>query len=234
MKKLLFITGLLIMLAACRGGEKEQPEGEHQKTQLEINKENADREEGDHVESAAEIPPLTPEEKQQYLDTAKAIAKEAFGIFSGHLNRLFAEKHPVEALEYCKQNAMRITDSLSKVHGVTIKRTSYRLRNPDNAPTDQEEKIMEIYRHRIHRNLKPEPYVHYDNYGYPHVYIPIMVQEKCLMCHGDPNKDIPDEINNKLAELYPGDKAIFFKPGDLRGIWSIKFPKKHGSDQSGN
>jgi len=224
MKNYLWIIGLLMGLAACQHNSSE--EESRPKTQAEINRENAERDEGDHVENAAEIPPMSDAEKQQYIDSAKVIAKTAFDIFSGHLNRLFAEKHPVEALEYCKQNAMRITDSLSKAYGVEIKRTSYRLRNPENKPTAQEEKVMEIYRHRLHRNLTPMPYIHYDDHGYPHVYLPIMVQEKCLMCHGDPNKEIPDEINNKLAELYPGDKAIFFKKGDLRGIWSIKFPKK--------
>ena len=220
---------VLAVVFACKPESKEKT---HIPTQAEINRQNAERDKGDHVTDASLIPPMTPEEKQQYIDSAKTIASEAFDIFSAHLNRLFNEHHPAEALQYCKDNALRITDSLAQAYGVEIKRTSYRLRNPENKPTGQEEKVMEVYRNRIHRNLKPMPYVHYDDHGYPHVYLPIMVQEKCLMCHGDPNKDIPDEINNKLAELYPGDKAIFFKAGDLRGIWSIKFPKRQAETEN--
>ncbi len=224
MKKAIYILlFVLFIFTSCNQRSEKTPE---EKNALEINKENTDAEKGDHVTDTKMIPPFTEEEKKHYINEAKSIAKTAFNIFSSHLKRLFEEKKPQEALAYCKENALRITDSLAQVHGVEIKRTSYRLRNDKNKPNDQEEKIMEIFKERIHKNLKPTPYVHYDEYGNPHVYLPIIVQEKCLMCHGDPNTDIPDEINNKLAELYPGDKAIFFKKGDLRGIWSIKFPKK--------
>ncbi len=222
-KTILILLVLSSIFYACTESASRKPE----KSQLEINKENAEKDKGDHVTDARLIPPLTSGQKKQYIDSAKFVAKTAFNIFSSHLKRLFEEKHPVEALSFCKENALRITDSLSKAHGVSIKRTSFRLRNPDNKPTEQEEKVMEIFKERIHKNLKPEPYVHYDEYGNPHVYLPIIVQEKCLMCHGDPNKEIPEEIVQKLAELYPSDKAIFFKKGDLRGIWSIKFPKKN-------
>jgi len=196
-------------------------------TQAEINRQNDERLEGDHVQDVSELPVLTPQQKQQYINRSKEIAQTAFKIFSGHLKRLFQQKKPEEALEYCHANALKITDSLAKAYGVVIKRTSYRLRNPKNKPTAQEEKVMEIYRKQILKNLKPKPYMHYDEHGYPHVYIPIMVQQKCLMCHGDPNKEIPEVINQKLSELYPSDKAIFFKEGDLRGIWSIRFPKNN-------
>jgi hypothetical protein len=229
MKKILYI--LLVIAAgtvwtSCTNGKEQKNESSVTGNTMEINKENAARDKGDHVTESDEIPPLTEEQKQAYMKEAKQIAKTAYDIFSGHLKRLFAEKKPGEALEYCKNNALKITDSLSRAHHVKIKRTSYRLRNPENKPSDQEEKIMEIFKQRIHKNVKSSPYLHYDTEGNVHVYIPIIVQEKCLMCHGDPNKDIPQEINEKLAELYPNDKAIFFKKGDLRGIWSIQFPKK--------
>ena len=219
------LTGMfLVLFVSCSHGDKKK-EKQPAKSQLEINRENDKRLEGDHVVDPAELPVLTPAQKQEYINRSKKAAKDAFDIFSGHLTRLFNEKKPGEALEYCHANALKITDSLSKVHGMTIKRTSYRLRNKKNKPTPQEERVMEIFRKQILHNMKPQPYFHYDNEGYPHAYIPIIVQKKFLMCHGDPNKDIPEAINEKLAELYPSDKAIFFKEGDLRGIWSMKFPR---------
>jgi len=222
--QLLMIFGLIFLAISCNRAHKKKVMP-HPKDQHALNMANDSRLEGDHVLNAEELPVLTPDQKEQYIDKSKRIAKSAFDIFSAHLTRLFNEKKPGEALEYCHDHALRITDSLSKVYGVKIKRTSYRLRNPKNKPNVQEEKVMEIYRKRILSNLKPMPYMHYDEEGYPHVYLPIMVQEKCLMCHGDPNKDIPQAIMSKLSELYPSDKAIFFKKGDLRGIWSIRFPR---------
>jgi len=226
-KILSLITALTLFIASCdHQSEKKEP-GKPAENQAEINRKNDERLEGDHVQNVSELPVLTPEQKQQYINRSKEIAQTAFKIFSGHLERLFKQKKPEEALEYCHANALKITDSLAKAKGVNIKRTSYRLRNPENKPTAQEEKVMEIFRKQILKNLKPKPYMHYDEHGYPHVYIPIMVQHKCLMCHGDPNKEIPEVINQKLSELYPSDKAIFFKEGDLRGIWSIRFPKNN-------
>ncbi len=222
----LLLTGFLLISCNNKNATNTNNENKTENV-LEQNRKNDSLVEVDHVHEASELPVLTPEQKQAYINKSKKAAKAAFDIFSGHLNRLFKEKHPAEALTYCHDNALKITDSLSKAYGIKIKRTSYRLRNPKNKPTEQEEKVMEIFRQQILKNLKPKPYMHYDVYGNPHVYIPIMVQEKCLMCHGDPNKDIPEVINQKLAELYPGDKAIFFKKGDLRGIWSMTFPKNH-------
>ncbi len=225
MKKTLYvITSLLIAFSGMQACQNDKQEN-HDKTQLEKNRENYKHEQGDHVLKSEDLKVLTPEEKQAYIKKSKEIAGTAFKIFSSHLNTYFKAGEPVKAIEYCHDNAMRITDSLSKVYGVRIKRTSFRIRNPKNRPTDQEEKVLEIFKERIHKNLKPQPYMHYDEDGNPHVYLPIMMQDKCLMCHGDPNKEIPEAINQKLAELYPNDKAIFFKKGDLRGIWSITFPK---------
>jgi N-acetylglucosamine-6-phosphate deacetylase len=48
----------------------------------------------------------------------------------------------------------------------------------------------------------------------------------CLNCHGEPGKDINDETLKKLNELYPQDQAKGHQIGDLRGMWSIKIPKK--------
>jgi len=43
----------------------------------------------------------------------------------------------------------------------------------------------------------------------------------CLTCHGQP-KDIPNDVASTLNELYPYDKAIGYKLGEIRGAISIK------------
>ena len=48
----------------------------------------------------------------------------------------------------------------------------------------------------------------------------------CLNCHGEPGKEINESTLEKINSLYPEDKAIDFKVGDLRGMWSIEMPKK--------
>jgi hypothetical protein len=45
----------------------------------------------------------------------------------------------------------------------------------------------------------------------------------CLACHGDPQKDIQPAVLQTISKLYPDDKAIGYKEGDLRGAWHIIF-----------
>ncbi|MBE9562745.1 MAG: DUF3365 domain-containing protein, partial [Proteobacteria bacterium] len=40
----------------------------------------------------------------------------------------------------------------------------------------------------------------------------------CTVCHGE---TIPPKVQAKITELYPEDKAVGFKVGDLRGAFSI-------------
>jgi hypothetical protein len=46
----------------------------------------------------------------------------------------------------------------------------------------------------------------------------IPTAEVCLVCHGE---NIAPNIQAKLAELYPNDKAIGFNVGELRGAFSV-------------
>jgi hypothetical protein len=52
---------------------------------------------------------------------------------------------------------------------------------------------------------------------------PIMVQSKCLLCHGSSDQ-IPESIRLMLKQQYPFDRAIGYKTGELRGAVSIKQP----------
>jgi hypothetical protein len=51
----------------------------------------------------------------------------------------------------------------------------------------------------------------------------IGVKPPCLQCHGS-EKEISDSVKTILREKYPHDRAIGYKPGDLRGAVSIKQP----------
>ena len=45
----------------------------------------------------------------------------------------------------------------------------------------------------------------------------------CLTCHGSKEQIGGDLYSDVIEALYPKDKAINFKLGELRGMWSIKF-----------
>ena len=47
----------------------------------------------------------------------------------------------------------------------------------------------------------------------------------CLLCHGD-DTQVAQAVKDKVAEFYPHDQAMGYKPGDIRGAWTIKIPLK--------
>ena len=129
------------------------------------------------------------------------------------------------ALEYCNLNAMEITDSisLSEKENVQIKRLAKKYRNPLNETNENESNIFKSYIIAwINGNILHPMVIPGEN-NHPVFYKPITVENLCLNCHGTPDGQITPELTKKIAELYPDDKAINFKTGELRGLWSITF-----------
>ena len=56
----------------------------------------------------------------------------------------------------------------------------------------------------------------------PVFYRPIRIGvDVCLKCHGDAESLAP-EVSDRLAELYPDDRATGFAMGDLRGAFVVE------------
>jgi hypothetical protein len=51
----------------------------------------------------------------------------------------------------------------------------------------------------------------------------IGVAPQCLMCHGS-TEQIAEPLRVQLQTLYPHDRAVGYRAGDLRGAVSIKQP----------
>lgn len=107
--------------------------------------------------------------------------------------------------------------------GWTISRTSLKLRNPDNAPTDWQEMQLLAMKGQPVINGKPvEVWQVSEAVGQPdfRYMSAIPTQKLCLNCHG---KSIKPEVQAKLKELYPEDKATGFSEGDLRGAFVVTY-----------
>ena len=50
---------------------------------------------------------------------------------------------------------------------------------------------------------------------------PLRIAPPCLTCHGDP-QEMGVDLVARLAELYPGDQAVGYELGDLRGAVSVR------------
>lgn len=157
-----------------------------------------------------------------------SISTEAQMQLISQLQNAISEKGVPGAIEFCNINALPILTEVGKVHGVSIKRASNRYRNPADQPDAQEAPILDAYEYNAENGIKSEPNIQKIDGGEVFLYTkPIVIPGGlCLSCHGDPGKDINAETLSKLAELYPEDQAKGHKVGDLRGMWSLKIPKK--------
>ena len=129
---------------------------------------------------------------------------------------------PVAAIGVCSQEAVTIAEAVGKEHGVEIGRTSFKLRNPANAPRDWVKPLVD-------KRVDTPQQVQLEN-GNLGALFPIRLNVKCLMCHGGPD-DILDDVKPELAKRYPQDQATGFKQRDLRGwFWVEVPPEKDSSD----
>lgn len=168
---------------------------------------------------------VSAEMEQQYLEKGMAITGMVFQNLSGRLKAALTSSGVSGAVEYCNLAASPLVDSLSEANMVRIKRTSHRLRNPQNAPTVQEKMIIDDYLTMIGAEDLPSPKVIFEDQKV-HYYAPIFLMDNCLKCHGTRNTDIVESDYEIISRLYPEDRAYDFKVGELRGIWSLEFDRK--------
>jgi hypothetical protein len=56
--------------------------------------------------------------------------------------------------------------------------------------------------------------------GGRHGYVePIVMQPLCVTCHGE---EIAEPLRQRIAELYPEDRATGFRVGELRGLFWVE------------
>jgi hypothetical protein len=155
------------------------------------------------------------------------ITAEAFAKLSGALGEAMAKGGPATALSVCREKAPQITKEVAAAHGVTLRRATHKPRNPKNAVDEIEKAALEAFMAALAKKEAPKAQVITNADGSRAFLAPIVLGNPlCLQCHGTPNQDIAPETLAAIQKLYPDDKAIGFKLGDLRGLWRITFPAK--------
>jgi hypothetical protein len=150
------------------------------------------------------------------------ITTTAFKKLSGSLKQAISDSGVPGALQYCNLMAWPLLDTVARSHGVKLRRTALRVRNPSNRPEQPETSILNAFDVRNQAGEKPRGKLE-RTAGMPTTfYRPILLQEGCLPCHGSPNDDIATEDFNLIRSLYPADEAISFQVGELRGMWVVE------------
>lgn len=151
-----------------------------------------------------------------------SIVTLTFDTLRNTLLKAIGEKGFPGAVEFCNTEALQLTNTYA-AKGIQVKRSSDKLRNPSNAPDILEKELLKYYRQLKEENKELLPSIKKDSIGNLHYFKPILVQTMCLNCHGHQEKNINPETWIMIQKKYPGDKAIDYKEGDLRGLWHIIF-----------
>lgn len=136
------------------------------------------------------------------------LAQSLMGALSAHI----ASEGPVSAVEFCSNQAGPIAARVSEETRVAVGRTSFKLRNQDNAPKPWMNPIVEA--------RYASPVVMRGQGGVLAASHPIPVGAACLRCHGESDA-IDAEVLAAIDEHYSADEATGFSEGDLRGwFWT--------------
>ncbi len=125
------------------------------------------------------------------------------------------------AIEVCRDSAPEITTNISTDVGVTVARTSHRLRNPDNTPPEWAREIVEAAAGTKAEDATQHVVDLGDRVG---VLRPIGTLGMCTTCHGD-QATMEPELVVSITESYPDDEATGFEVGDLRGWMWAEVPR---------
>ena len=158
----------------------------------------------------------------ELLIKGKEITEASFRALSGQLQKALAEGGVQNAIKYCNIVASPLIDSLSKAYNVTIRRTSFNARNPQNRPTDSEKEVLIGFANAHKAGEKSDPVIRETDQGEKIYYQPIYIPNAlCLNCHGNPGVSMSQEDYDFIQSLYPEDAATGYQEGDLRGMWVV-------------
>lgn len=136
---------------------------------------------------------------------------------------------PEQAAAVCRDLAPQIAGTLSRRNGWQVTRVGTRVRNPLlGLPDAWERGVLNTFATRAANgeDLATMSFGEVvDNAGNPEYrYMKaIPVGPNCVLCHGSAEQ-IPDSVEQSLAQFYPQDKATGYALGDLRGAVSIRQP----------
>jgi len=166
-------------------------------------------------------------------DSAAALARGgeiATAVAQGLAQRLQAQlaaEGAPAAVDFCSRTALALTDSLvaTQPAGTSVKRTSTKIRNPQNEPDSLERAALAWFDStRAATGTLPQAHLQLAGANEIRFYRPLLVQPFCTQCHGKPEAIEPG-VRQLLAERYPADRATGYEAGELRGLIRVTLPR---------
>ncbi len=135
---------------------------------------------------------------------------------------------PEGAIGVCREKAPEMAKAASQQTGWAIRRVSLNNRNPKAVPDAWERAALEDFDRRAAAGESPamlekgELVTEDGKKSYRYMKA-LPTVEVCTNCHGAQDKLSP-AVKEKLAALYPHDKAVGYSAGQIRGAITIRKP----------
>jgi hypothetical protein len=219
---LIFTVIMVSLLMACTGQEEQKPTDSVVTAESEQSSESQEAAEESADSTTEESLSL---EEQQVLEIGESSAIALIKDIKGNLQNAMKEGGPVHAVEFCNEQALPLTDQVQENlgRGIEIKRTSFKYRNPANAPDPLEEEALRYFEEMLKENGQLPQYYTQEiaETGEHRYYKPLQAGALCLTCHG---QEIDPAIEEVLAKHYPDDQAVGYQEGDFRGLVRVSMP----------
>ena len=163
------------------------------------------------------------------VSAAQAASSAFLKQLGGAMQREMQAGGPVAAMKVCRDVAPDITNDISLEKGWKVTRVGTRVRNPMlGSPDAWEQGVLQDFERRAAQGEKYDDMSHFEVVEEPagkslHYMKAIGLAPQCVICHGSAGQ-IAEPVQAELQTLYPHDRAVGYKPGDLRGAVSIKQP----------
>ena len=173
----------------------------------------------------AAAPALTESRRQEILKQGDKASSALLASLGPKLKAALTAGGPVHALTVCQQLAQPSTKEVAAgMAGITLSRVSLKPRNPENAPDQLDTEVLTAWHKQVADHGKaPSDEVRMKDGQTAVFYRPILIEEVCLKCHGDPGT-FSAALSEQLAKLYPEDRATGYSKGELRGAFRVEFP----------
>ncbi|MCU7883427.1 MAG: DUF3365 domain-containing protein [Candidatus Thiodiazotropha sp. (ex Lucinoma annulata)] len=161
---------------------------------------------------------------QAHIEEGKGVIKAFFGDLKGELVKGMKQGGPVSTIATCNTVAPSLAEAHTQMSGWEVARTSFKVRNPDNAPDAWELSALKEFEDRKIAGEDPMKLIKaevVEEKGHKvfRMMKAIPTAEVCTKCHGE---TLAAPVAAKLDELYPADQARGYKVGDLRGAFTLK------------
>lgn len=204
MKTNTFLTSILILLAiSCKQKANQNSEVKYSSQETKANNEF---------------------DESQLLEKGRSISMKAQKLLASNLIQTINSKGTEQALKFCSEKAVPLTDSIAKSLDAYVKRVSDKTRNPANKANEVELAYIKKNKQNLLEGKSIDPELIISDEKIIGLY-PIVTNGICLQCHGQPNVDITPSTLAIIDQIYPQDQAKGYKTAELRGIWVIEMAK---------